>query len=317
MWALGGDPTPNPRNLDKIDLKSLRYFIAVAEAGSFSRAAERLNVAQSHLSRQIMRLEAVLGHRLFVRKARHVEITDVGQIFRRETDIIISKIDDLPERLNEAVNGASGSICVGVTLASSFHSLAATVIETVLRADPQLSFRFSVKPRMVLLESLADRSVQACFAYPPDGCPPEFRIDHLISEPVILAVPKRHRLADRSEAKLSEIADESFVLCERGANPEIYDNIMMSCRKAGFSPRVIYHTPDPVSALLLTSAGVAITLVTASLRSVHADQLAFIRISDATMDTTLALISRADEHLAGVKLLRKHALAVAGTVHAS
>ena len=72
--------------LDKIDLKRLRYFTAVAEAGSFSRAAERLNVAQSLLSRQIMRLEQELGHRLFVRRARHVELTDAGQILRQETD---------------------------------------------------------------------------------------------------------------------------------------------------------------------------------------------------------------------------------------
>jgi len=304
-------PDALPKELDKIDLKSLRYFIAVAEAGSFSRAAERLNVAQSHLSRQIMRLEAALGHRLFVRKARHVEITDVGQIFRRETDFIMAKLDSIPERLNEAANGARGSISVGVTVATSFHSLPATVVETVLRTDPLLSFRFCVKPRTVLLESIADRSLQACFAYPPEDCPSEFRIDHLTTEPIVLAVPKQHRLAGRTEVKLSELADETFVLCERIPNPEIYDNIVSICRKVGFSPRVAYHTPDPVSALLLVSAGVAISLVTDSLRTVHAEHLHFIRLSDVLLNTTLALITRADEHLAGVKLLRKHALTVA------
>ena len=271
--------------MDKVDLKSLRYFIAVAEAGSFSRAAERMNVAQSHLSRQIMRLEAELGHRLFVRKARHVEITDVGKIFRQEADVITAKLDGVPERLNEAVNGASGSVCIGVTLATSFHSLTATIVEKVLRTDPNLSYRFCVKPRTILIESIVDRTVQACFAHPPDDCPREFRIDHLISEPIILAVPKQHRLACRSEVKLIEIADESFVLCERSPNPEIYDNVMNMCRKVGFTPRIIYHTPDPVSALLLASSGVAVTLVTASLRSVHTEHLTFIRLADVMLNT--------------------------------
>lgn len=132
--------------MDKVDLKSLRYFIAVAEAGSFSRAAERMNVAQSHLSRQIMRLEAELGHRLFVRKARHVEITDVGKIFRQEADVITAKLDGVPERLNEAVNGASGSVCIGVTLATSFHSLTATIVEKVLRTDRTCHTDFASNP---------------------------------------------------------------------------------------------------------------------------------------------------------------------------
>src|SRR6516164_7920304 len=86
--------------LDKIDLKRLRCFMAVADAGSFSRAAERLGIAQSHLSRQVMRLEAALGHRLLVRRPRHVELTDAGQILCREAQFISLKLGSLPQRMN-------------------------------------------------------------------------------------------------------------------------------------------------------------------------------------------------------------------------
>src|SRR5262249_1802750 len=132
--------------LEKIDLKRLRYFLAVAEAGSFSRAAERMNVAQSHLSRQIMRLEQALSHRLFVRRARHVEVTDAGQILLEESKFITLKLDTLPERMNEATGGASGSLCIGITIGSSFHSMAAKIIESIVRQKPQLSLNFCVAP---------------------------------------------------------------------------------------------------------------------------------------------------------------------------
>src|SRR5262249_4868402 len=109
--------------LDKIDLKRLRCFMAVAEAGSFSRAAERLGMAQSHLSRQVMRLEAALGHRLLVRRPRHVELTDAGGILRQEANLISLKLDGLLERMNEARGGSVGSLCLGFTATECFHPL--------------------------------------------------------------------------------------------------------------------------------------------------------------------------------------------------
>src|SRR5215467_11828627 len=225
--------------LEKIDLKRLRYFLAVAEAGSFSRAAERLNVAQSHLSRQIMRLEQALSHRLFVRRARHVELTDAGQILVEESRFITHKLDTLPERMNEASGGVTGSLCIGLTIAGSFHSIAARVIESLLRQRPQLSLNFCVAPRANLIEAIVDRRVQACFVHPPSVSSPEIRIDTLLTEPILLAVHKGHRLAGRDDVELSEIADEPFVLCERSWAPEAYDKVMAVCQRAGFSPRVI------------------------------------------------------------------------------
>ena len=297
--------------LDKIDLKRLRYFTAVAEAGSFSRAAERLNVAQSHLSRQIMRLEQALGHRLFVRRPRHVELTDAGQILRQETNVITLKLDSLPERMNQAVGRASGSICLGFTVAGSFNEVTAKVIEAVRRKEPQVSLSFCVESRSTLIEAIADRRVQACFVRPPAVSAPEIRVDHLVSEPIMLAVNKHHRLAEQAEVHLSEAARESFVLWQRNPAPEIYDDMIAACQKAGFSPRVTYHAPQPVCGLLLVAAGIAVSLVPASLRSVHTNRVSFIPLTDENLSTSLALITRANEHMVGVKLVRKQALAVA------
>jgi DNA-binding transcriptional LysR family regulator len=303
--------------LDKIDLKRLRYFLAIAEAGSFSRAAERLNVAQSHISRQIMSLERALGHRLFVRRARHVELTDAGRILLVETSFITQKLDSLPVRMSEASVGVTGSLCIGLTIVGSFYSIAARVIESLVRQKPQLSLNFSIAPRAQLIEAIVDRRVQACFAPAPALGSPEIRIDHLLTEPILLALHKTHRLAGREQVDLSEIADEPFVISERSWSPEVYDEIMLACQKAGFFPRVICHAPQDVSALLLASAGIAVTLVPASLRKVNSENLHFASIAGGVLNANLALITRADEHIAGVSLLRKRALAIVGMVPAS
>jgi DNA-binding transcriptional LysR family regulator len=303
----------NESILEKIDLKPVRYFLAVAEAGGFRRAAERLDVPQSKLSRQIMRLEEALGHRLFVRRARHVELTDSGQILFQEARFITLNLDNLMERMNEASRGVTGSLCIGLTIAASSYSIAARIIESLTRQKPQLSLSFCVGPRQSLIEAVVERQVQACFAPPPAATSHEIRVDSLLSEPIVLAVHKDHRLAGRDPVDLSEITNEPLVLCERNWAPEVYDQLMGACQEAGFSPRVTFHAPQEVCALLLASAGRAVTLVPASACLLHADNLHFASLTGASLTTGLALITRADEHIASVRLLRKRALAIAAS----
>jgi len=299
--------------LEKIDLKPVRYFVAVAEAGGFRRAAERLDVPQSKLSRQIMRLEEALGHRLFVRRARHVELTDSGQILFQEARFITLNLDNLMERMNEASRGVTGSLCIGLTVAGSSYSITARIIESLMSQKPQLSLSFCVAPRQGLIEAVVERQVQACFAPPPAASSHEIRVDRLVTEPIVLAVHKGHRLAGRDSVDLAEIANEPVVLCERNWAPEIYDQLTTACQKAGFSPRVTFHAPQEVCALLLASTGAAVTFVPASACSLHADNLQFTSLSGANLTTSLALITRADEHIASVRLLRKRALAMAAS----
>ena len=225
------------------------------------------------------------------------------------TNAVLSRAQ--AERMNQAVGRASGSICLGFTVAGSFNEVTAKVIEAVRRKEPQVSLSFCVESRSTLIEAIADRRVQACFVRPPAVSAPEIRVDHLVSEPIMLAVNKHHRLAEQAEVHLSEAARESFVLWQRNPAPEIYDDMIAACQKAGFSPRVTYHAPQPVCGLLLVAAGIAVSLVPASLRSVHTDRVSFIPLTDENLSTSLALITRANEHMVGVKLVRNQALAVA------
>jgi DNA-binding transcriptional LysR family regulator len=307
LHRLDGEPL-----VDRVDLKRLRYFVAVAEAGSFSRAAERAGIAQSHLSRQIMSLEGALGHRLFVRRARHVELTDAGQILLAETGHLMQRLNTLPERMNAANTGAIGSLCIGIAAAGSFHSIVARTIESFARQRPQLALKFSVAPRSQLVESVVDRKVQACFAQAPARDSPDIRVERLITEPVLIALHRSHRLAGRDHVDLADIAGDPFVMVERNCAPEFYDDVMVACQKAGFAPQLVCHTSQELGALPLVSAGMAVTLVPAFVARMNFENVHFVSIADATLNTSLDFITRTDEHMVGVSLLRKQALAVAG-----
>jgi DNA-binding transcriptional LysR family regulator len=314
LRRLEGEPL-----VDKVDLKRLRYFLAVAEAESFSRAAERLRIAQSHVSRQVMSLEEALGHRLFVRRARHVELTDAGQILLAETGQVMQRLNTLPERMNAASAGSIGSLCIGIATAGPFHSVVARTIESFARQRPELVLKFSVASRSQLVESVIDRRVQACFARAPALDSPEIRVEPLIAQPMVIALPKSHRLASRDQVDLSEIAGDPVVMVERNWAPELYDDVIVACQKAGFEPRLICHSPHELGALQLVSAGMAVTLVPAFVGNMNFENVHFVSIADATLSTSLDFITRTDEHMIGVRLLRKQALAIAGrspAVHA-
>src|SRR5262249_11686832 len=141
----------------------------------------------------------------------------------------------------------------------------------------------------------------------------DIRVDNLMTEPVLLAVHKGHRLAGHDSVDLAEIAGDPVVLCERNWAPETYDALTVACQKIGFSPRVIYHAPQESCALLLASAGAAVTFVPTSARTLHADKLHFASLAGVDLTTSLALITRADEHIASVRLLRKRALGLAAS----
>lgn len=283
----------------------------MAEAGSFSRAAERFDVSQSHLSRQIMRLEAAFGHRLFVRRARHVELTDAGQILRQETNFLSLRLDSLPERMSEAAGGFTASLCIGFTIDGCLNPMAAKVIRKLGQEEPQLSLRFSVEPRACLIEAIVERRVQAGFLRPPAACSREIRVDCLAKEPILVAVDRAHRLAGREQVELTEIADEPLSPMRKEIGTRDLRSNNEGLSDGWILPRVTFHAPQPTIALLLASAGIGVALIPASWRSVHAEFLHFASVARGILSTSLALITRADEHLAGVRVLRKHALAAA------
>jgi DNA-binding transcriptional LysR family regulator len=299
---------------ERFDLKRLRYFVAVAEAGNFSRAAERLRVAQPHLSRQIMVLETGLQHRLFVRRSRHVELTDAGRALLQATYKLFAEMDRIPQRLNEASTGLSGSLCIGFSECGSFNCLPARIIESVMRTSPHLALTFCRRPRTHLIEGILEGCIQAAFVRPPDLVPPNIRVERLQTERMLLAhnmpslVPRRPEIG---YAELAELTTLPFILWQRENAPEIYDGLMAACLKCGYAPHVLFHMPQSIHTLLLASRGVGLAPVPEAMEHVNIDGLHFVPFARTVLCTGLALITRADEQAESVKILRRLALASA------
>ena len=299
---------------ERFDLKRLRYFIAVAEAGNFSRAAERLGVAQPQLSRQVLALETGLRHRLFIRRARHVELTDAGRTLLRATYNLFAEIDRIPQQLNEASSGFVGSLCIGFAEYGSFNCLPAKIIESLMRAAPRLALNFRQKSRSLLIEGILERRIQAAFVRPPARVPLNIRVDRLQTERMLLAHNMPEQIPDRSEidyAELAEMTTLPFILWQEENAPEIYDGLMAACLKCGYSPRVLFHMPQSIHALLLASQGLGLVPVAELMERLNVNGLHFVPFAPALLSTGLALITRADEQAESVKTLRRHALAAA------
>ncbi len=295
--------------LDGLDLKKLRYFTVIAELGSFTRAAERIGIAQPHLSRHIMGLEATVGHKLFIRRARRVELTDAGAVLLDQVHSVLSALSALPERLSEAANGGLGAAVIGVTPEASLHQSLGLIITRLSDLAPQIGLRFCVDARASLIDGLLERRVQACFTRQPLMAPAGVRVDLLAREAMYVAMPPSHALANRREVTPAELAADAFILCERASAPEGYDRFLMTCHEAGFSPHVALHVPQPACALSLVAGGLGVSLAPASMRGMHGDAVRYVPIAAAALERVLALLTNADEQASSVLAVRSAVLA--------
>jgi DNA-binding transcriptional LysR family regulator len=271
-------------------------------------------VGQPHLSRQVMELESDLRHRLFVRRSRHVELTDAGRALLQATCKLFAEIDRIPQLLNEASNGFLGSLCIGFMESASFTCLPAKIIEALMRNAPHLALSFCRRARTQLIEGILERRIQAAFVRPPAVVPPNVKVDHLQTERMLLAHNMSDLVPDCSEvgyAELAEMTTIPFILWRRDNAPEIYDGLIEACLKCGYSPRVLFHMPRSIPALFLASRGVGLTPVPESMKSMNIEGLHFVPFASDVLSTALALITRADEQAESVKILRRHALACA------
>lgn len=262
----------------QLDLRRLRYFVAVAEAASFKRASERLGMAQPPLSQQIMALEAQLGQRLFIRHARTVELTDAGQELRALAEPLLAAAAAIPARVQSAASGRKGALSIGFTPGATLHPLLPRAIRAFREEAPDVDLLFEERDTVPLCDRVADGQVQVAFIRPPAPARDRLRVEHILDEPILAVVPNTHRLANLEQVALADFADEDVVMFERSLAPAIYDTILGACADAGFSPRIVHHAPQKASAMMLAAGGAGVTFVPASMRGVQTDALKLVSL---------------------------------------
>jgi len=240
-----------------MEIHQLRYFCAVAESGSFTRAAEREQVAQPSLSQQIIKLEEELGVRLFDRLGRSVRLTDLGQTFLPRARAILSELRAAKEEVTDRQSSVSGPVSVGVIPTIAPYSLPAR-ISTFCRKYPQASITIFEDVTARLMDRLRGGVVDlAIMALPTRGH--DLECYPLRTERLFAILPRNHRLARKPNVSLKELRNESFLLlrddhCFRETAIEV-------CKRARLIPRVVFESGQFSSILGMVGAGLGISIV--------------------------------------------------------
>ena len=241
-----------------MELHQLRYFAAVAETGSFTRAAEREGVTQPTLSEQILRLESKkngIGRRLFDRLGRKVVLTEAGQLLLSHAQAILAAVGEAERAVQDS--GEGGQLRVGAipTVAPFLLPRAVTRFRKEHPAV-QLQLKEDLTERL-LADLLAGELDVALMALPIRD--DRLHVEKLFSEPLVMALPPKHRLATKAEVKLGDVVDEPFILLD-----DVHcfgDQVLSFCHRAGLEPRVVCRGEQIVTLLAMVAAGQGVSVV--------------------------------------------------------
>jgi len=293
-----------------MELRQLRYFVAVAEELHFGRAARRLHMAQPPLSQAIKQLESELGATLLARTSRRVELTDAGRLLLDEARRTLAQADRAATTARLAAQGATGWLRLAF-VASAACDILPSLLPAQRAAAPDVSLQ--------LRELTTERQIDALDRDEVDlGIAREVEareglvITPLRDEPLVAALPADHPQAARAALALRELADEPFVMTPRRAVPRLHDTILALCRAAGFSPRVVQEALQFPTILSLVSAGVGAAIVPAPVAAFRSDGVAYVPLSDRDAQSAVAFVHRADHEGAVLRSVLDRALTTLG-----
>ncbi|KAA9002704.1 LysR family transcriptional regulator [Affinibrenneria salicis] len=281
-----------------MELRYLRYFIAVASARHFTRAAENLGISQPPLSQQIQKLEREIGTPLFRRLTRGVEMTAAGEVLYQDASQILQLIDTAVDRARSIARGESGNLNVGFSCSASFHPAVLKLLHAYRQRYPHVTLRPQEENMPVLMSGLHNQSLDVAFVRLPCSASREFNSEILVEESMQLVIPAGHPLQRKQSIHLSELQQEPLIIFPREVSPGLYDMIMLSCYEAGYEPIMSQQAPQMTSAIGMVSAGFGITIIPRSLHFIQPGNLTYHDIENNQLTTQIALIWRKHEHSA-------------------
>lgn len=279
-----------------VDVRRLRYFLAVAEELHFGRAAERLAIAQPALSRQIASLELAIGALLFDRTRSSTYLTAAGEALLPRARDIIGRVADAARIAKRASEGSIGTLQIGFVGSATF-SILPGILNRFRTSHRDVDLVLHAMNTSELHGALIERSIDVAFARP------EIRDPEVVNfvvnrEPLIVAMSENDTLASQNHVSLADLALRPFVLYPRYPRPSFADTILQICRSEGFSPDVAQETMEIQTALSLVSVGAGVSLVPESASEVQLNGVAYRPILGDVLQTQLSLAYRRDNRAA-------------------
>lgn len=275
-----------------MELRVLRYVVAVAEEEHFGRAALRLHVAQSALSQQVIRLEGELGVRLFERTTRQVAITDAGRRFVEHARGILEAADRASADMRATAEGRTGTVSIGFVGTATYDVLP-RVAQRVRAELPDVDLVLRgelLSPALVT--AMAGPGLDLALVRPGAGTPDGLTIEPLRTERLVAVLPDTHPLAGRGEVDLSLLAGETFVVHPSGDRSSLHQRVLAACLRSGFEPAGLVEVGETSTVVVFVAAGLGVALVPEPVRSLRLDGVTYVDLAGApTIDLALALRS--------------------------
>jgi DNA-binding transcriptional LysR family regulator len=286
-----------------VELRHLRYFVAVAEELHFGRAAERIGIAQPPLSQQIQRLEKEIGVQLFVRNRRRVRLTEAGEVFLEEARATLRQAEQAVDLVKRASRGEVGRLNVGFVGSATFNVMP-PILRRFRKDYPDVDLMLYELSTTQQVAALHERRIDIGFVRPPFSAS-DLALEVIAREPLVTILPFDHPLAERPSLRLAELTGEPFILFPNSYGPGLHARIVAACHQAGFNPRVVQEAIGQPTIVSLVSVGIGVSILPAAIQHLRWSGVVYRAIQDEHPPVELALAWRRDDASPAVDAFRR------------
>ncbi|WP_409177884.1 LysR family transcriptional regulator [Brevibacillus fortis] len=265
-----------------MELLQLQYFLTVARMEHVTEAARSLHVTQSSLSKTIQRLEEDLGVPLFDRKGRKLRLNEFGSKFLCRAERALFELEQGKLELRDLSNPEHGTLELAVTTASTLPN----ILREFRKKRPDIQFHVQMLTTQEMITLLHRGEVDFCLSSPPIQ-EDDIECQIVYIDPILVAVPRGHRLADRNIISLTELKDESFVGVKKGyGTRDFVDSI---CKSAGFAPTYVYEGDEPARLIQLVEAEIGIAFIPSTARDSR-ELIKYLQVENHELVREIALL---------------------------
>ena len=276
-----------------MDLRQLKYFIAVAEELNIGRAALRLHISQPPLTRQMQQLEEDLGVQLLIRTPRGVELTHAGEIFLEEARNVRALVEQTIEKTRRAGEGKLGRLDIGI-FGTGIISAIPKILQAYRSRYPDVRVVLHTMNKSDQIEALLQKRLHIAFNRMIKPVP-EITTEVILQESMYLALHANHPLASQNSVSFREIGRQPLILYPTGVRPNFVDKIIELCSSKGFTPDISQIVGDAISAIALVASGFGITVVSASAIALKLPGVVYRSFDDDSATVDLSCIYRSDD----------------------
>lgn len=261
-----------------MEIRLLKYFVAVAEELHFSRAAVRLHIAQPPLSQQIRKLEEELGVQLLSRSKRRVELTEPGRVFLASARSILAQTESAIAEVRRASRGEVGRLPVALVGSATYEDAIPEILRVFRERYPDVAITLHELSTGEQLKALRDGHIQVGFLRPPVH-DVGLALDTVFHEPLIAALPVTHQQANEQCVPIAALANDPFIMVPHAQGLGLYELVVSACLQAGFTPQISQEAGELQTVIGLVAAGFGVSLLPAAARKLHSNGVVYVPLA--------------------------------------